>query len=75
MSRRPRIVIDCPPNEDVPVGFDVKVQADDVTSESELVVLLLLVVEKLTGVSTDSYVRLVDECRRVAAREHEGGAR
>jgi hypothetical protein len=65
----PHIVIDCPTASDETKKFDIGVKATGVDSGEQVLTILLLVVEKLTGVSTDGYVRLVDEVRRVAARE------
>jgi len=68
MAEHPHIVIDCPPRADGD-GFDINVQAEGFASHDELATTLLLLVERITGVRTDGYVRMVDECRRVAARE------
>lgn len=46
-------------------------QVTGVQDMNEAVALLMMVVEELTGVSADPYMGLVDECRRVAAREQE----
>ena len=42
--------------------FDIDVQSE-LDTENELAALLLMVVEKITGVSTNSYVALVDSTR------------
>jgi hypothetical protein len=47
-------------------GFDVDVQADGVRDSDELAVMLLLVVESVTGVDSDLYVQQVDVMRRAA---------
>lgn len=64
-----RVVIERKGRAEDPDGFDVDVQTEGVDSEDSLALLLLVVVQKITGVRTDTYVSLVDECRRVAARE------
>jgi hypothetical protein len=62
-----RIVIERTPNAEGKLDIDVK--AEGFTSKDEVVVTLLCLVERLTGVSTDTYVALVDEVHKVAARE------
>lgn len=48
-------------------------QVTGVAESDEAVALLMMVVERLTGVSAASYMDLVDAVRRVAARERERG--
>jgi hypothetical protein len=47
-----------------PADFDLDVKAEGVESQDRLAVILLLVVERITGVSTDPYLALVDAVRR-----------
>lgn len=68
-----RAVIECLPCPDdhEDDGFDIRITATGFESEDHLVAAMLHVVEKITGVRTDSYVHLVDACRAIAAREQE----
>jgi hypothetical protein len=49
-------------------AIDIKVDSQ-VGSETALIVLLLHVVETMTGVSTDDYVKQVDEARIAPSKE------
>ena len=53
---------------DQAVENEVKIVTD--LSDQDLVITtLLFVVERMTGVSTNGYLMMVDECRRIAKRE------
>jgi hypothetical protein len=43
--------------------FDIRT---DLGSQDETISMMLIAIEEMTGVSTDSYVELVDEARKVA---------
>lgn len=64
----PRIVIDCPPGRSGN-GRACNVQVTGFDDPDDVAAVLLIVVERITGVRVDSYLHLVDECRRIAARE------
>jgi hypothetical protein len=53
-----------PATEDA--GFDVKVTASGIDGADELAVMLLLVIEQVTGVNSDLYVQQIDIVRRAA---------
>ncbi|GGK31880.1 hypothetical protein GCM10010124_25790 [Pilimelia terevasa] len=61
----PEITIRRVPCDDGTKDFDLKVTGTGLTSEDEMVVLLLMVVESCTGVSTDQYLAEVDLVRRI----------
>lgn len=71
----PFILIECPAGSaasDGEAAFDVKIRAGGgLDSTDEMVALLLLVVESITGVDPDLYVTQIDLTRRAAAA---GGA-
>jgi len=60
------ILVRFPKTEDA--GFDIKVTASGIDGADELAVMLLLVLEQVTGVDTDLYVQQVDTIRRAAGR-------
>jgi hypothetical protein len=68
LGLNPYAVIEAVDDADSPAGFDLKVRAGQVDSQDQLVCLLLLVVENITGVDTDLYVQQVDTIRRAAGR-------
>lgn len=75
LGDRPYILIECEPDPGSEAGFDLQVKAGGgVNTQEEMAVLLLLLVEELTGVSTDLYVQEVDATRRAAGLGPLGGA-
>ncbi len=76
LGDRPYILIECEPDPGSETGFDLNVKAGGgIGSQDEMTVLLLLLVEELTGVSTDLYTQQVDIARRAAGLGPLGGAR
>ncbi len=67
MSDHPHIVIDCPTQADG--KRDIEATITGIDSQDQAVIILLTVVEQLTGISTNGYVDMVDAARRFAARE------
>lgn len=71
----PYVLIECKPDQDSPAGFDMKVKAGGgIASQDEMVCLLLLLVENLTGVDADLYTQQIDVMRRAAGLGPIGGA-
>jgi hypothetical protein len=69
LGLNPYILIESLPDEDSPAGFDLKVRAGGgFDGQDEVVALLLLLVETMTGVSTELYAQEVDIARRAARR-------
>ncbi len=76
LGDRPYILIEVEPDPDSEAGFDLKVQAGGgISSQDDMTALLLMLVENLTGVSTDLYAQEVDIARRAAGLGPLGGAR
>ncbi|MFI6266137.1 hypothetical protein [Micromonospora sp. NPDC051006] len=66
-TEHPFIHIEQRPDPDDPGGFQLDVKAGNgLVSEDQLVTLLLLIVERITGVSPDLYAKEIDIVRRVA---------
>lgn len=63
LGEAPYLVLQFPQDAD---GFDVGVTGEGFASEDEVSLLLLLVVEKITGISSDLYVQQIDIARRSA---------
>jgi hypothetical protein len=69
LGEKPFILIEATEDPNADTGFDLAVRAGGgVSSHEELVVMLLLVAEKITGVDTDLYVKEVDMVRRAAGK-------
>lgn len=67
LGMEPYILIRCEPDPESADGFDAKVSAGGgIGDQDEMAVLLLLIVESLTGVPTDLYTQQVDISRRAA---------
>lgn len=47
-------------------GFDIDVKAEGLRNSDELAVMLLLVIENITGVDSDLYLQQIDIMRRAA---------
>jgi hypothetical protein len=62
------VQIHCPGSLNEP-NPEIKVNGDGLESQGQLATLLLTIVERITGISTDSYVALVNEARKAAARD------
>jgi hypothetical protein len=69
LGLNPYIVIECTDDPEAPAGFDMKINAGQIRSQDELICLLLLAVESLTGVDADLYTQQVDIIRRAAGLE------
>lgn len=66
LGTRPFVLIECEPGDTDP-GFDMGVRAGGgVETKDEIVVLLLLLVEQLTGVDADLYIKQIDVTRKAA---------
>jgi hypothetical protein len=52
-------------NQDKPREIDIKTSLG---SQEEVIAMLLTVVEKMTGVVSDDYVKLIDDNRRAAGK-------
>lgn len=64
LGEHPYIVIECPGSDS---EFDITVKAGGgVESQDELVAVLLLLVEKVTGVPADLYTHEIDIVRQAA---------
>lgn len=69
LGLNPYVLIECAPDDDQSneAGFDLKVKAGGgIADNDEVICLLLLLVESLTGVDAELYVRQVDIVRRAA---------
>jgi hypothetical protein len=60
----PYILIESEPDDAAPQGFSLRVRAGGgITTQAEIVAMLMLVIEGTTGVSLDDYAMAVDEAR------------
>ncbi len=64
LGLNPYVVIECVDNPESS-DFDMKIKADRL-SQDDLICLLLLAVESLTGVDADLYTQQIDTVRRAA---------
>lgn len=67
LGMEPYVLIQCRPDPESAAGFDMQVNAGGgIDSQDEMVCLLLLLVEQLTGVDADLYTQQIDTARRAA---------
>lgn len=67
LGLRPFIMVECVPSEDNDDGFTMKVEAGGgLETKDEMIILLLLLVEELTGVDSGLYTAQIDAVRKAA---------
>jgi hypothetical protein len=70
LGTRPFILIEAHPDDDSPLGFELKVNAGGgVGSQDEMLTLLLVLVEEMSGVDCDLYLQQTQTARAAAGLE------